>query len=456
VFILAIDASPQKAIGYVVILAGIAGLIGYLILENRVSPSDNVRSMLDAPNRKAPPDDEVFEGRRLDRFLSVALIGMCLTALALPVYWLGEPGRQEGAVRGFDKRSVKRGERAYEAGGFGCINCHGAGGSGGVAPWFAPEYGPNGRPKLDAEGKVVSVAVNWKAPALNDIALRYKKEQLKQVLYYGRGTNKPMPAWHVAGGGPGNDQQIDDVINYLRHLALEGNREAEDAYLDAWKSNGYKADDAYTSAIAVVASSRKAQSQADLEKYRADSEAAIKSLKELLGGRGATELADAEKKVAEAKSAKDADSYDGDQAIKKAEKDLAAKKQEIDDAPAKLAAAEADLAKGDGEVLFEQHCARCHTPGYSFGKPRGAAKGWYGPALDNESLIRQFPKAEDQADFIKKGTDASGRAYGVAGVNGWDGGGMPYFEHTLTDEMIEAIVAYERALGTGESTEGAK
>jgi mono/diheme cytochrome c family protein len=456
VFILAVDASPQKAIGYIIILVGIVGLIGYMILENRVSPTDNVRSMLQAPNRKAPPDDEIFEGRRLDRFLSVALIGMCLTALALPVYWLGEPGRQEGAVRGFDKRSVKRGERAYEAGGFGCINCHGAGGGGGVAPWFAPEYGPDGRPKLGADGKVVSVAVNWAAPAVKDVALRYQKEQLKQVLYYGRGANKPMPAWHIAGGGPGNDQQIDDVIHYLQHLALEGNKEAEDAYLEAWKSNGYKADDAYKSAFAVVGKTRREESQANLDKYRADAAAAVKSLKDLIGGKGATDLAGLEKILVDAKSAKNAATYEGDQAIKKAEKDVAAKKQEIADAPAKLAAAEADLAKGDGEVLFEQNCARCHTPGYSFGKSRGAAKGWYGPALNNESLIRQFPKAEDQAEFIKKGTDASGRAYGVAGVNGWDGGGMPYFENILTDEMIDKIVEYERNLGTDTATKGAK
>jgi mono/diheme cytochrome c family protein len=456
VLILAVDASPQKAIGYIIILVGIVGLIGYIILENRVSPSDNVRSMLSASNRKAPPDDEIFEGRRLDRFLSVALIGMCLTALSIPVYWLGEPGRQEGAVRGFDKRSVKRGERAYEVGGFGCINCHGAGGGGGVAPWFAPEYGPDGRPKLDAEGKVVSQAVNWAAPALKDVALRYRKEQLKQVLYYGRGSNKPMPAWHVAGGGPGNDQQIDDVIHYLRHLALEGNKEAEEAYLEAWKSNGYKADDAYEVAVAVVGKTRRAESQTKLDEFRKNTKLAIAALKDLSGSTGKAELAELEKKLGEAKAAKDAKSFEGDEAIKKAEKDLAAKLLAIKEAPAQIVAAEVDLAKGDGEVLFEQNCARCHTPGFSFGKSRGAAKGWYGPALDNESLIRQFPKAEDQAEFIKKGTDASGRAYGVAGVNGWDGGGMPYFENTLTDEMIEKIVTYERSLGTEAAAKGAK
>lgn len=439
---LAVDATPQKAIGYVIILLAIAGLIGYLFLANRVKPSDNVANILDAPNRKAPPDDDVFEGPRLDRFLTVALVGMCATALALPVYWLGEPGRQEGAIRGFDKRSVKRGERQYGATGFACVNCHGAAGVGGVAPWFAPEYGPDGRPKLDVNGTPVATAVSWAAPAVNEVALKYRKEQIKQVLYFGRGANKPMPAWHVSGGGPGTDQQVDDVIHYLMHLALESNEEARAAYSTAWKANGHKADDAYQTAFLVAGEARIQKSQDQLAQYKKDATAAVARLEKFVATEGAAAVAKAEADLAKVT----ADGGDA-AAVKAAQDAVAAAKQALADGPAQLEAAKANVAKGDGEILFEQHCARCHTPGYSFGRPRGAGTGWYGPALGKTSLIRQFPRAEDQAEFIKNGV-GNGKAYGTGGVNGYDGGGMPYFANWLTDDMIKMIVEYERNLDT--------
>ncbi len=437
--ILAADATPQKAIGYVIIILAIVGLIGYLILVNRVKPRDNVRSVLDAPNRKAPPDDETFEGPRLDRFLTVSLVAMCAVALALPIYWLGEPGRMEGAVRGFDKRSVKRGERQYSATGFACVNCHGAAGVGGVAPYFAPQYNADGTPKKNPDGSPQVLAVQWVAPPLNDIALKYRKEQLRRVLYFGRGANKPMPPWHLSGGGPGNDQQIDDVIHYLMNLALEGNEEAKAAYLAAWKTNGHKADDAYQAAFVVAGEARRKKSAENLAKYKDDAKKSIARIQKVIDGDGQKAIDDAKKKLDDAKKGTDA------AAIATAEKDLKAAEQALADAPAQLEKAKADAAKGDGEILFEQHCARCHTPGWSYGQPRGAATGFYGPALNNASLIRQFPEAKDQAEFIKNGVP-DGRAYGTGGVNGWDGGGMPYFANYLTDEMIADIVEYERGL----------
>ncbi len=446
--ILAVDATPQKAIGYVIIILAIVGLIGYMILVNRVKPRDNVRGILQAPNRKAPPDDETFEGPRLDRFLTVALVGMCATALALPIYWLGEPGRMEGAIRGFDKRSVKRGERQYGASGFACVNCHGAAGVGGVAPWFAQQYNEDGSPKTDADGKPVVLAVQWTAPAVNQIALKYRKEQLKRVLYFGRGSNKPMPAWHVSGGGPGTDQQVDDVIHYLMHLALQGNDEARAAYQAAWESNGNKADDAYQAAFLVAGEARRAKSEAELAKYKTDAKAAVERAQKFVDAEGQKAVDQAKADLEKARSGGDA------AAVASAEKALKAAEQALADGPAALARAKADTAKGDGQILFEQHCARCHTPGWSYGQPRGAGTGWYGPALDKTSLIRQFPKATDQHEYIKNGVP-DGKGYGTGGVNGWDGGGMPYFANWLTDDMITKIVEYERGLGATTPTSAA-
>ena len=140
--------STQRAIALVVLVVALLLWLGYLVLENRRTTTDIVDSFLDAPNRKLAPNDEVFEGPRLDRFLGWALVSMVVVALSLPLYWLGEPGRHEGSIRGFDKRSVNRGEELFGIGkehpGFNCARCHGAGGGGGVASFTVAKYNDDG------------------------------------------------------------------------------------------------------------------------------------------------------------------------------------------------------------------------------------------------------------------------------------------------------------------------
>lgn len=376
-------ATTQQAIGIVIAVVAVLTWLFYVVLENRRTPEENLESFMNAPNRKAPPTDEEFEGPRLDRFLGWGLLTLTVIAIALPLYWLAEPGRMEGSVRGFDKRSVKRGEelflstKAKPHPGFGCADCHGAKGVGGVAVWNLNVVDDNGQPVNDpATGKQQLNSVSWTAPALNTVALRYKKAQIRNVLIYGRGTNKPMPAWGVAGGGPMNDQQIDDLVNYLRHLAIEENPTALAAYNNAWDTNGHDADKAYDAAM--IAAAKEAQKKS------------TDALKEYLG-------------------------------------------------------ADANKGKSEGEALFELNCARCHTKGYSYGDPKTPGGGWFGPNLTGGSTKRQFPAEADQIDYVKNGVD-EGKAYGAGGVQHFAGGGMPYFANVLTDEQIKAIVEYERSL----------
>jgi len=61
--------------------------------------------------------------------------------------------------------------------------------------------------------------VQWKAPALNTVMLRYTADTVRTILIYGR-ANTPMPAWGVAGGGAMNEQQILDLVEYLKSITL--------------------------------------------------------------------------------------------------------------------------------------------------------------------------------------------------------------------------------------------
>jgi len=62
--------------------------------------------------------------------------------------------------------------------------------------------------------------VQWLAPALNTVMLRYRPEEVKTIITYGR-AGTPMPPWGVAGGGALNDQQIEDLISYLDSIKLK-------------------------------------------------------------------------------------------------------------------------------------------------------------------------------------------------------------------------------------------
>src|SRR5690606_5508080 len=93
-------------------------------------------------------------------------------------------------------------------GGYDCAGCHGAEGVGGVASYTL----------TDDDNNFVAT-MNWQAPALNTVLLRYSEEEVREILVYGR-PGTPMPAWGAEGGGPLTTQQIDELIAYMQSIQL--------------------------------------------------------------------------------------------------------------------------------------------------------------------------------------------------------------------------------------------
>jgi mono/diheme cytochrome c family protein len=171
---------------------------------------------------------------------------------------------------------------------------------------------------------------------------------------------------------------------------------------------------------------------------------------------------------------------------------------ELTDAVDIEAAAEAWLARASdptsadylryGELIFNNpsaqganSCARCHTPGFSFGAadedstaalletwPRlvesGILTGWQpaqghvGPSL--EGVETHFPTAARQEEFIRTGSEVgvgfgnarsgTGMMPGFGGrvdpdVVDYDTGGDAVYSRILTPEQVAAVVAYERS-----------
>lgn len=167
--------------------------------------------------RPAPSDDEL-ETNVLERWQGWGTLLVVFLALYLPVYFIFfENQRSNDAALEQRKKSIEKGAFIFAqaedgAHGFqaGCARCHGTFAGGGVVPKF----------KANAE----ATPTDYPAPNLREIFKRQMVDQNKSVrdayrYVYDRiaqgipGT--PMPTWGLGYGGPMNDQQIEDVINYL-------------------------------------------------------------------------------------------------------------------------------------------------------------------------------------------------------------------------------------------------
>lgn len=197
-----IVATTQRAIGFVILAVVAIGFVVWFIANLRAG-RDEIGSEIElAANRKQYLSDEELEGPKLNVALFSAAGLLAVIAVVLPLYWLAEPGRQQGAIETYDEIFVERGLALYETGAQ-CVNCHGGAGVGGVASFVIN----------DQDGQFVA-QVDWTAPALNNVLYRYDEDQVRYVLNYGR-PGTPMAAWGEPGGGPLTTQQVDNIIDYL-------------------------------------------------------------------------------------------------------------------------------------------------------------------------------------------------------------------------------------------------
>jgi hypothetical protein len=203
----------NETIGWTIFIVLAVGVIVYVSINVLSSGKAELGSEIElAPNRKPYMDDEELEGRKLDRTLSIALLTLFVIAVGLPLYWILEPGRQAGATKDFRETFEKRGAAMFAPVGtsldaLGCEGCHGPKGVGGTTQYNLQE--PDGSVKV----------VNWRVPALNTALLRYSREEVTYVITYGRQFS-PMPAWGVAGGGALNDQQVQNLVDYIESIQI--------------------------------------------------------------------------------------------------------------------------------------------------------------------------------------------------------------------------------------------
>tara|TARA_B100000029_G_scaffold160993_1_gene156920 strand:+ start:642 stop:2066 length:1425 start_codon:yes stop_codon:yes gene_type:complete len=435
-----------------------------------------------APNLEKYKSDDELETKHLDKTLSIAVLVASLLTVMIPLYYLGEANRQEEFVEYFDEVSIERGEHLYEE--FGCGNCHGVDGGGGAASYVEKRSG---------------VSVVWAAPAINNVFYRYDAEEIRYWLVFGR-ANSPMPAWGLEGGGPMNDGQLDDLLDYLRYFQI-----SQDAELQNIETNVNSALLRIENSDLQVESEIIKQKQLiqDIEEAPSklpivseavsvisallEKESGIDSDEDGLFDSVEIELSTYSQSIAESLGSQVLNLNPEEEESTPGRKDLGIARaylsqlqsseinlgilvegkekfqKEATDGLAFLEGAlenklwgvdfqeiadrtfEGDYDKAVRSVgLFNAYCARCHTAGYSAGAAytKKIASGGLGPALTSGRANIQFKARQDMVDFIINGSE-NGKGYGVNGVGG---GKMPGFGAVLPESDIGLIVDYLRGL----------
>jgi mono/diheme cytochrome c family protein len=451
-------ASTQRNIGFVIAAIVIVGFVLFVFFNLKEARAEVGAEVELAPNRKPYLSDEELENTKLNRSLFFSLIMLATIAVGLPMYWLAEPGRQENANSGVLRKAATRGEALFVAN---CQRCHNPGGVGGVAPFTLTD---------ETAGKFVA-QVQWTAPALTSVMTRFDETEVRYILNYGRGV---MPPWGTIGGGPMTDQQITELIVYLRtiqDIGDEGEKKVQDAVMSGVlamaKTDVLAFDPTLTPQVKAIAADEKtlADLQTEIDKPGTET-----FRKDLLTSAKATLQA----KITAAKKKLD----DEANAAAKVRVDTISKAPE--GSPSQVIY---------GKYLFsnpassgQYNCARCHTKGFSYNGATVTDKsgallfpgglipggGFFGPNLTNGVTKRQFETVATHDDFVTSGSkigvkygqygQGSGRMPGF-GARTEDNcqippdpgeGGPPIaacsYPAILTPEQIAAIVAYERSL----------
>lgn len=463
-----------------VVALGAVGWFAYLVGSgSRRGRQDPVPANLSA----AQTDDEL-ETTRLDRTLVAAVVTAGFLTLSMPIYYLTELDRQEGFVEEFGDASIERGLHVWDE--FGCANCHGADGGGGGASFLE-------------ERSQINVK-SWAAPSINDVYFRYDRDEVEFWVTFGR-ANTPMPAWGLAGGGPLNTQQIDDLLNYLETIQLDQTDtllKIEGAVTGAQTRLGGLAGSVQSQIVAQEELVVTIMTSGPLSVIAVDvaergrfilegagdgidtdgdglsdiTESGLTAISEEAVAEGLiTDLIVFDPRNVESKSigtsdAKAAATMVGalestattltitfenqDTLLEQARFGLSFLQSAAADANWQVdlpAVAQAtfggdEVAASRAVALFNAYCARCHTAGYSAGAAfqQAPASGALGPSLRDGRALTQFLEVADMIEFLESGSE-NGVAYGVNGVGS---GRMPGWGMVLSSDDLGLIVDYLR------------
>ena len=221
-----------EAVAYIIVIGAL--IVGAAVLlrvagRRSAAPGPKVEKV-PAALRPGDPDD-VLESDRLGKIQWLGAAMSIAFAAFIAIYWLQEAGRMRGKEELFLEISVERGAAYYQAGegtvegaavlGLDCARCHGENLEGGENTFFDPTQGAQ-RTVAVPELRGVFARYDTAPPGYRDA-----EEYITATIERGRtdgviGVPYDMPNWSNQYGGPLTEQQIADLVNFLKSVQGTG------------------------------------------------------------------------------------------------------------------------------------------------------------------------------------------------------------------------------------------
>ena len=201
-----IALTTQETIGFAIAILVLVGFFLGLAYVSRGRRRAADRPDIPAAMQPAPTDSEL-EKPRLEKLQGWALASFLFMAIWIPIVWLNEPGTNLSQERTLTQESINRGAKEVQLFsennifGVGCVRCHG------------PEVGGghnlfNGQIIPTPDLQTVCGGPNTGHPQIHNIV------DVRNTIMQGR-TGTDMPSWSVRYAGGLDDQQVEDLVDYI-------------------------------------------------------------------------------------------------------------------------------------------------------------------------------------------------------------------------------------------------
>jgi mono/diheme cytochrome c family protein len=200
----------SKALSVVLLISGaliVAIALAVLFLRGRARERGP-----DIPAAMRPgPADASLETPLLQKLQGWSVVLVLFFAVWIPITWLREPSENLKQEQDLQAQSIARGQRSVQLfseenqAGVGCVRCHGAELRGSV---IQAGVDANGEPAFVATPNLTTVCggPNTNHPLIKSLADIYT------TIEQGRNV---MPSWSIKYKGALDDQQINDIVQYL-------------------------------------------------------------------------------------------------------------------------------------------------------------------------------------------------------------------------------------------------
>jgi len=192
--------------GLFVVVLGLAATVGLRRPRKAAGP--------DIPSGMRPgPSDADLEKPNLEKLLASGAVLTLFMAIWVPMIFLHEPATNKADTQDQIAASIERGRQTTLPGseanplGFNCVRCHGPGMAGGHNVF-------NGAVIVTPNITTVCGGAAYGHPQITNL------QDVINTIAMGR-TGTDMPSWSVRFAGAMDDQQINDLVNYVLSIQKE-------------------------------------------------------------------------------------------------------------------------------------------------------------------------------------------------------------------------------------------